>query len=210
MLSLLVVGMLVFVAGEVQGGRVLEGRGAADLIANAFFLSVNRTTGMSTVDMSALQDANVMLLLVLMYIGGSSTSTAGGIKIGAFMVSLVVIASALRGHGRAQVFAREIPQATVLRATAVALLGGAMLAAGVWLIEVTDDEPFLALVFEVMSALANVGWSQGITEQLSTAGSMVLVLMMFVGRLGPLIVALSIPDRPQDRYQYAYGTVRIG
>ena len=180
------------------------------MLANAFFLSVNRTTGMSTVDISALQDANIVLLLVLMFIGGSSTSVAGGIKMGTFMVSLVVVVSALRGRHRAQVFGREIPQATVLRATAVTLLGLLALAAGTWLIELTDDRPFLDLLFEVMSALANVGWSRGVTSELSTAGAVVLVALMFIGRLGSLIVALSIPDRPQERYRYSYGRVRIG
>ena len=210
MFALLAVGMLVFMLAEVQSGRELDGRNPVEVLANAFFLSVNRTTGMSTVDISALQDANIVLLLVLMFIGGSSTSVAGGIKMGTFMVSLVVVVSALRGRHRAQVFGREIPQATVLRATAVTLLGLLALAAGTWLIELTDDRPFLDLLFEVMSALANVGWSRGVTSELSTAGAVVLVALMFIGRLGSLIVALSIPDRPQERYRYSYGRVRIG
>ena len=210
MFSLLAVGMLVFMLAEVQSGRVLAGRNPLEVLANAFFLAVNRTTGMSTVDIGTLQDANVVLLLMLMFIGGASTSVAGGIKIGAFMVAVLVVASALRGRHRAQVFGREIPQATVLRATAVTLLGLLALAVGTWLIELTDDGPFLALLFEVMSALANVGWSQGVTSELSTAGSVVLIALMFIGRLGSLIVALSIPERPQERYRYSYGRVRIG
>lgn len=210
MFSLLAVGMLVFLLAEVQSGRVLEGRNPIELLANAFFLSVNRTTGMSTVDMGALQDANVVILMVLMFIGGSSTSVAGGIKMGTFMVSVVVVASGLRGRHRAQVFGREIPQATVLRSMTVILLGLLALAIGMWFIELTDDGPFLVLLFEVTSALANVGWSQGITGELSTAGAVVLTVLMFVGRLGSLVVALSIPDRPQERYRYSYGRVRIG
>ena len=61
-----------------------------------------------------------------------------------------------------------------------------------------------------MSALANVGWSMGLTRDLSEAGALLLVALMFIGRLGPLIVAFSIPDRPQERYRYSYGRVRIG
>ena len=210
MFALLGVGMLVFAIAEVQDGRVLDGRNPLEVLANAFFLSVNRTTGMATVDMGALQDANVVILLALMFIGGSSTSVAGGIKVGTFMVSVVVVASALRGRHRAQAFGREIPQATVLRATAVTLLGLVTLAAGMWLLELTDDSAFLPMLFEVMSALANVGWSMGITDDLSQGGAIVLIVLMFVGRLGSLVVALSIPDRPQERYRYSYGRVRIG
>ena len=210
MFSLLVVGMLLLMFAEVQSGRVLDGLNPIELLANAFFLSVNRTTGMSTVDIGALQDANVLILMVLMFIGGSSTSVAGGIKMGTFMVSVVVVAAALRGRHRAQVFGREIPQATVLRSMTVILLGLLALAVGMWLIELTDDGPFLVLLFEATSAIANVGWSQGITAELSTAGAVVLTVLMFVGRLGSLIIALSIPDRPQERYRYSYGRVRIG
>ena len=210
MFALLGIGMLALALSEVQEGRVFDGRGPLEVLANAFFLSVNRTTGMATVDMGALQDANVVLMLALMFIGGSSTSTAGGIKLGAFMVSIVVVVSALRGHHRTQVFNREIPQATVLRAMAITLLGFVTLAAGTWLLELTDDFAFLPMLFEVMSALANVGWSMGITGELSQGGAIVLIALMFLGRLGSLVVALSIPDQPQERYRYSYGRVRIG
>ena len=210
MFALLAVGMLVFIVAEAQSGRALTGLNAAERLANAFFLSVNRTTGMSTVDIGALQEANIVVLLALMFIGGASTSVAGGIKMGSFMVSVIVIASALRGRHRAQAFGREIPQAIVLRATAVTLLGFLALAIGVWLLALTDESPFLPLVFEVMSALANVGWSMGLTGDLSERGAFILTLLMFTGRLGSLIVALSIPDRPEERYRYSYGRVRIG
>ena len=163
MVGLLVVGMLVFMIGEVQQGRVLDGRGPGDLVANALFLSVNRTTGMSTVDMAQLQDASTAALLPLMFIGGASTSVAGGIKVGAFMVGIAVVWSSFRGRHQAELFSREIPHAVVLRATAVVLLAVTALTVGVVAIEIAEDGPFLALTFEVMSALANVGWSQGVT-----------------------------------------------
>jgi trk system potassium uptake protein len=210
MVGLLLVGMLVFL-GEVGSGRVLDGQGVPSAIANAFFLSVNRTTGMATVDMSLLQDSTTAALLVLMFIGGASTSTAGGIKMGAFMVSVVVVIASLRGNHRAQAFGREIPQVIVLRAIAITMVGFATHVVGTWLLELTEsDIEFLPLLFEAMSALANVGWSQGVTMQLSDAGAMILVALMFVGRLGPLLVALSVPDRPEDVVRYPEASVRIG
>jgi trk system potassium uptake protein TrkH len=208
--GLLILGILAFVIGEVQGGRSLDGLGAAETVVNGFFLSVNRTTGMSTVDMAGLQDLTTSILLPLMFIGGASTSVAGGIKIGAFMVSIAVVWSSLRGRHRAEAFGRVIPQAIVLRAIAVILLFFAMLMAGLWTLEITDDVPFLSLVFETTSALANVGWSHGVTPGLSTAGSLVLVVLMFAGRIGPLMIALTVPERPQERYRYAEEGVRIG
>ncbi len=210
MFGLLLVGAILFLAGEVQEGRVLDGMGPVDSIVNAFFLSVNRTTGMATVDMSAIRDSTSAALLVLMFIGGASTSVAGGIKIGAFMVSIVVVISAFRGRHRAEAFGREIPQVIVIRAVAVVMLGLFSLVVGTWALALTDSVPFLPLLFEVMSALANVGWSQGVTFGLSEGGAMILVVLMFMGRLGPLMIALSIPDRPSDRYRYLRSSVRIG
>lgn len=210
MVALLLAGMGLFLASETYGGHTLDGRSPEEMLANAFFLSVNRTTGMSTVDIGALQDVNTVSLLPMMFIGGASTSVAGGIKIGAFMVGIAVVWSSLRGRHQAELFSREIPHAVVLRATAVVLLAVATLTLGVIAIEIAEEGPLLPLVFEVMSALANVGWSQGITAGLSDAGALILVVLMFVGRLGSLMVALTVPDQPQARYHYSQEGVRIG
>ena len=210
MVGLLVGCMALFLAAEVQSGRVLDGRTPLEALVNSFFLSVNRTTGMSAVDMGALQDVTTVVLLPLMFIGGASTSTASGIKVGTFVVGLAVVVSSLRGRHQAELFGREIPHAVVLRAIAVVLLGLVALTVGVVAMMLAEDGPVLPLVFEVMSGLANVGWSQGVTATLSGAGAVILIVLMFVGRLAPLMVALTVPDRGQARYRYAAEGVRIG
>lgn len=210
MFGLLVLGVVLLLLEESASGRVLDGQSPAHAFVNSLFLSVNRTTGMSTVDLSLIDDSTTAALLLLMFIGGASTSTAGGIKMGAFMVTMVVVLSAVRGQHRASMFGRDIPQAILLRAVAVTILGFFTLGAGVWVLELTDDIAFLPLLFETMSALANVGWSQGVTPGVSQSGALVLTLLMFLGRLGPLYVALSIPDKPQTRYRFPEAGVRIG
>ena len=104
----------------------------------------------------------------------------------------------------------DAPPVIVLRAVTITILGLLAFVLGVWLLALTDSAPFLPLAFEVMSALANVGWSQGLTGGLTTAGAMILVALMFIGRLGALMVVLAIPDRPTERYRYPTGAVRIG
>ncbi|MCY3919299.1 MAG: hypothetical protein OXG38_05775, partial [Chloroflexi bacterium] len=210
MAGLLVGCMALFLAAEVQSGRVLDGRTPLEALVNSFFLSVNRTTGMSAVDMGALQDVTTVVLLPLMFIGGASTSTASGIKVGTFVVGLAVVVSSLRGRHQAELFGREIPHAVVLRAIAVVLLGIVALTVGVVAMMLAEDGPVLPLVFEAMSGLANVGWSQGVTATLSGAGTAILIVLMFVGRLAPLMVALTVPDRGQARYRYPAEGVRIG
>ncbi len=91
------------------------------------------------------------------------------------------------------------------------MVGFATHVAGTWLLALTEgDVEFLPLLFEAMSALANVGWSQGVTSQLTDGGAMILVVLMFFGRLGSLLVALSVPDRAEDIVRYPEAAVRIG
>ena len=209
--ALLVLALLLFALGEVQTGRVLDRAGVGDIIANGFFLSVNRTTGMTTVDMSAIRESTTIIVLALMFVGGASTSTASGIKIGTFMVVMIAALSSLKRRSRAEVFGREIPEPVILRAVAVVILGLMTLVLGAWIVSWTDqDAPFLPLLFEVTSALANVGWSQGLTASLSAGGAITLTALMFIGRLGPLMIALSVPERPEVRYRYPTEGVRIG
>jgi trk system potassium uptake protein TrkH len=210
MIAFLLIGIGVLLVGETGSGGILRGLSPLQALANAFFLSVNRTTGMSTVDLSLAADATSAALLVLMFIGGSSTSTAGGIKMGAFMVSLIVVVSTLRGRHRAEALGREIPTPIVQRAMTITIVGFVTHSLGTWALEVTDDTAFLPTLFEAMSAVANVGWSQNVTQGLSQAGALVLVALMFLGRLGPLLIALSLPDFASERLRYAQASVRIG
>jgi trk system potassium uptake protein TrkH len=211
MFGFLGAGIVLLLLAEAARDGVLSGLHPLHQAVNAFFLSVNaRTTGMSTVDLALLDDATAAALLLFMFVGGASTSTASGIKVGSFMVAMVALHSALRGRRTASAFGREIPEAIVLRAIAVTIVGFFTLGAGVWLVGVTDDLDFLTVLFEVTSAFGNVGWSQGATPQLSHAGALVIVGLMFFGRLAPMYIALSVPDRPITRYRYPRGSVRIG
>ena len=210
MLSLLLVGMMVFLTLETSDGRVLDSQNVLNTLVNSLFLSINRTTGMSTIDFALIEASTATILMLLMVIGGASTSTASGIKIGTFMVTLVVMFSAIRGRHRSSVFGRDLPQAIIVRAVAVTGFGLLTIGTGVFLIGLTEQVNFLALLFEVTSAAANVGWSQGITVDLSHRSTIVLVGLMFLGRLGPLYIALSIPDKPRTRYRFPEAGVRIG
>ena len=207
--GLLALGMVIFILAEWNG--VMGGQSVGSRLINGFFLAVNRTTGMSTMPMDQIGDGTTAGMLPLMLIGGASTSTASGIKIGSFMISVFAVLSALRGRGSVVAFGREVPAAVVIRAFAVVMMGLTTYAAGAAaLMAVESDLAPLAVAFDAMSALANVGWSHGVANAASEWGAYILMLLMFVGRLGPLLVALAIPDRPHDRYRYPAAPVRIG
>ena len=205
---LLLFGMVVFAVSELGDG-VLGDLGAGHVRDQAVSSLREPTTGMTTVDISQIGDATTALMLPLMFIGGASTSTAAVLRSGRHgrrgRVGLGH-PRPLTGHGlrsrtaRAHRAARDRDHGRRL----------GVLVAGVWALEISEDLPFLPLLFEVMSAVANVGWSQGVTPLLSTSGVYILVVLMFIGRLGPLMVALSVPDRPIERYRYPTESIRIG
>ena len=180
---------------------------------NALFESVSfRSGGMSTVPPGELTDSSLISAISLMFIGGSSGSTAGGIKVTTFAILLFTIISTVRGRPFTEAFGRRVSHETISRALSVALLGVALVFAGTLLMEITGaDADFLAVAFETVSAFGGVGSSTGITPTLSDSSLLILVLAMYVGRLGPLTLVLALLARARPvPYRPAVETIRIG
>lgn len=171
---------------------------------SALFLSVtSRTGGFRTVlaDEQSLSSATHYLLCLLMFIGGSPASAAGGLKTVTFAVLLMAIVAALRGRDRVQALGRTLPTAVVNHAFVVASLMFAMVFAVTWLLCYLDSHSLRQILFETISASGNVGLSTGITPNLTKIGRVLLVLCMFAGRVGPLTLAMVLagPSRPTDQ-----------
>jgi len=177
----------------------------------AFHSAVARTAGFNSLDTGALLEPTLFGLMALMFIGGASGSPAGGIKVNTFSVLLVAIVSTARGRPSAEAFGRRIQHETVYRALAVALLSIAFVFAVGFALSVTSRAPFIDLIFEAVSAFATVGLSTGITRELEAVPRMLLILAMFVGRLGPLTLVLSLASQRQPvSFRPAVESVRIG
>jgi len=210
--ALLVAGTLAFAATEWHGrlaGLPLGER----VLASMFQSTAARTAGFSTVGVGQLAPATLFLVMVLMFVGASPCSTAGGIKTSTVGVLGALVFSKLRGREEPCAFGRSIHPQSVARATTVALLAGLVVLAFTWLMLVADGGRFglREVMFEVVSAFGTVGLSTGITADLGTASRLMLVALMFIGRLGPLTVVLSVSrmDQP-DRVQYPSETLLIG
>jgi trk system potassium uptake protein TrkH len=147
-----------------------------------------------------------------MFIGGAAGSVAGGIKVVTFAIIVAAVVSSLRQRSQAEAFGREIPQPQLYRALAVAVLGVAFAALAVAVLTITDpDVPFLHLLFDAVSALGTTGASTGTTSDLSLAGKCVFMTAMFVGRLGPVTLALTLAPREEASvYRFARERVKIG
>jgi trk system potassium uptake protein TrkH len=209
---LLLTGTLALLFTERANAQTLGGLDAGPRLLSAFFHSASaRTAGFNAVDLAAVTDAGLLALLALMFIGGASGSTAGGIKLQTFSLLFFALLSTASGSQDVQAFRRRVPIAFVLRALAVVLLSLAVVFAVSFALSATEQAPFLHLVFEAFSAFATVGLSTGITPELSPAGRLIVTATMFVGRLGPLtlVVALAARER-RTSYRWAEEGVKIG
>ncbi len=209
---LLVGGALATAVLEWSNPETLGRLQPADRVINAVFHSVSlRSGGMDSVGVGGLLDESLVVGLALMFIGGASGSTAGGIKVNTLAVLLVATISAMRGDPSAQAFGRRMPHQVVYRSIAVMLIaiGGAF---GLALaIQLTGSHDFLKSTFEAVSALGAAGMTTGLTLALTPAAQLLLVAAMFVGRLGPLTLVLALAARSRPvAHRPAVEAVRIG
>lgn len=182
------------------------------VVAAYFHGTVPRTAGFNTLDLAQMNSESILLTMGLMFVGGSSGSTAGGIKITTFILLLLVVWTFLRQKEDITVLKRRIPHDLVFRALAISMMGVILVFISVILLEITEPElPLMNLVFEAVSAFGTVGLSLGVTPELTGWGKVIIMLMMFIGRLGPLTVAfaLSNPNR-KSLYRYAEEKIMIG
>jgi trk system potassium uptake protein len=206
------VGALALLFTERANPETLGGLPPGPRLLNAVFHgAAARTAGFSAVATDAVTDAGLLVLIGLMFVGGASGSTAGGIKLQTFSLLFFAILSAAAGNQDVQAFRRRVPTPYVLRALAVVLLALAVVFAVAFALSVTESAPFVAVAFEAFSAFATVGLSTGITPELSPAGRLIVAATMFVGRLGPLtlVVALAARER-RTAYRWAEEGVKIG
>ncbi|WP_203335548.1 TrkH family potassium uptake protein [Nocardioides limicola] len=195
---LLVGGTVFMAASEWRNQATLGGLDTPYKLMASFFHSVMpRTAGFNSLDVGAMNEGTWLGTIVLMFIGGGSAGTAGGIKVTTFVILLFVIIAEVRGQQQVNAFDRRIGERVQRQALTVALLSvAAVVAASLALLEMTDHT-FGRVLFEATSAFATVGLSTGITDDLPAAGHLLLVGLMFLGRLGPitLVSALALRER---------------
>jgi trk system potassium uptake protein TrkH len=209
---LLISGTAIFLATEYANAGTLGALPVSERVLNAFFMSVtSRTAGFNTVNVGDMTQYALFVTMILMFIGGASGSTAGGIKVGTFGLVFATMWSTIRGREHPGAFGREFMTSQVFRALAVVMLSIGLVAIVVFFLTVTEDFDFLPLLFESVSAFGTVGLSTGITPDLSLAGQLIIAAMMFAGRLGPLTLTLAlVKAQSATTYRYPKEIVRIG
>jgi trk system potassium uptake protein TrkH len=218
-LILILAGALFFLVVEYH--NVLRGMDFPGKILISVFQSVTaRTAGFNTVDFSLLSNATLFFFMILMFIGASPGSCGGGIKTTTAAVFFALLRSRLRGESDTMVMNRTIPKGTAARTVAVVISAGLVITVMVVLLLVTQlggtshvesRGMFLEYLFEAVSAFGTVGLSMGKTAGLNTVGRLVIIMLMFIGRLGPLTLAFSIRAREIPvQLKYSEEHVMIG
>ena len=208
--GLLVAGTAVIV--WLEWNNSLSGQGVGMKFAQAFFQSATcRTAGFNTMDLTLMNPATLFFMIVLMFIGGAPGSTAGGVKVTTVAIIWANLRSIGRGLNRTRLGKRELEAVHVQRAMLVLSAGMVLAAISLFVLLATEEKPFLETAFEVFSALGTVGLSLGMTSVLSPAGRVVITILMFVGRLGPLTLASSLTGASRDpRVRLPRGRILIG
>ncbi len=197
---LLVGGSLAVTAFEWRNPATMGGLDVPGKILAGFFGSTTaRTAGFNSIDYGQAHPTTLVVTDVLMFIGGGSASTTGGIKVVTFMILFYAIVAEARGDDTVDAFHRQISPSSLRQALAVALLGVALVVAGTLSLLAVTDFDLDQVLFEVTSAFGTVGLSTGITPQLPAVGHYVLIVLMFVGRTGPITLASALALRQRRR-----------
>ncbi len=210
---LILSGAALFLALEWNNPETIGPMPVWQKILNGFFQSVTlRTAGFASVDQGVLTDGSKGMSIVWMLIGGSSGSTAGGLKTVTFVVLLLFVWTRARGRNTVTVFKRTIPSEKVLDAMTIAAIMITLCFAGAVFISATSPLNFVDSLFETASALGTVGLTANATTSLSLIGKILIIIFMYFGRVGVLTISLGflMGDKAQDRFRYADTNLLIG
>ncbi|AFV01043.1 MULTISPECIES: TrkH family potassium uptake protein [unclassified Dehalobacter] len=210
---LIAIGAILFFLLEFNNPDTLGNLGYQGKILSSLFQSVTpRTAGFNTIDISALQDTTILLMIVFMFIGASPGSTGGGIKTTTFVAIMLSIFSIFRNKSQVTIHGRSIPKEVIQKAVAIMTLAIIWIILVTGLLSITEEADLITLLFETVSAFGTVGLSLGITSDLTLFGKILIILTMFVGRVGLLTIAFSIGkgNNPGNQAKYPESKIMIG
>ncbi len=218
--ALLAGGTLLLLALEWHNPRTLAALPFGEKLLAAWFQSVTtRTAGFNTLDIGAMTVPSLFVMMALMFIGASPGSTGGGVKTSTFSITLAALWATVRGADDTVLFRRRLAPELVAKAFFLSLIAFVVMNAVAWLLLITEGRDLLRTLFETTSAFGTVGLSMGeqgapvsLAAYFSPAGKLLVMLMMYIGRLGPLTLAIAVARRSaaQARIRYPEGKILVG
>jgi trk system potassium uptake protein len=207
-----IAGFLVILASEFNNPATIGNTELADKLWASYFQGVvTRTAGFNTIDIGQMTLSSQVFMMALMFIGASSGSTGGGIKVTTFAIILFALWTVLTNRDNVNIFKRRIPWELVNRSLSIVVTAIIFIFIVFFLLTYTEKAPMNEILFETISAFGTVGLSTGLTYDLSPVGKLLITLMMFIGRLGPLTMAFALlKTRKEAKVKYAEEKILIG
>lgn len=207
---LIILGTLIFLMLEFN--NTLRTENFWGKIIHAFFQAVTpRTAGFNTLEISKIGVPTALFISLLMWIGASPGSTGGGIKTTSFALVILKIYAMITGKDKVEIFRKQVSEESISRAFVSALLSAFLILTATFILTITEKTfELVDIFFEVVSAFGTVGLSRGITADLTIFGKLIIIMMMFIGRVGPLVFSFAIFGRIEKRkYEYQKENVLV-
>ncbi len=202
---LLLGGWILYFAFEYGNPLTIGSMSFGDKLMVSFFQSVTtRAAGFTTIPQKNLTNASIIISLPLMFIGGSPSGTAGGVKTVTMAVVLASVLSTLRSQKVVVLFGRTVSKQAVRRAISVIIISFVTMTASMVLLAVISDADFLTVIYEAAGAATTVGFSRGLTSQLDILGKLVIIVTMYFGRIGPISLAVAFRMKREDKNVITY------
>ncbi|WP_416229794.1 TrkH family potassium uptake protein [Salisediminibacterium halotolerans] len=177
----------------------------------AYFQAVTpRTAGFNTLDIGSMEPETLMFMLPLMFIGAGSASTGSGIKLTTFLIIVIAVIAYLKGKDEAVIYNRSVSNVIILRSLSIMIISITAVFLGIFSLSMTEEAPTMMIIFETFSAFGTVGLSMGLTDDLSTAGKYIVMILMFVGRVGPVTLAFALSRSEKAHIRYPKGDIFTG
>lgn len=212
----LVVSLILILSGTaaillLENGRLLNRLSVSEKLLTSLFHSISaRTAGFNTVDTASFSTAALFFLIMLMWIGASPGSTGGGVKTTTFALSVLNIVAIASGRNRVELLRKRVSDIAIIRAFSTIFLSFFYIAIALFLLLLTEEAGLESILFEVVSALSTVGLSTGITGKLTVVGKIIIIVTMFVGRVGLLAVVVALTrSRVEGKYEYTSENVLV-
>ena len=195
---LLISGTILVYLLEYKNPNTIGGMDGGYKLMGAFFQSTTlRTAGFATIDCAQLTVATKFIMCIYMFIGGSPAGTAGGVKTVTFAVIMITLKSLFKGDDNVNVFKRRIEIDFLKRSLCIFIFSLALVVVGLFCLTITEEQSFIDLCFEAFSGFATVGLTAGLTPSLSDVGKIVIIILMYIGRIGPITMMLSFMRKSQ-------------
>lgn len=198
-LFLVIAGSTAIFLLEYSNPATLGGMTLADKVTAAYFHGVvPRTAGFNSLDISSFTLGSQLITMLLMFIGGGSGGTAGGIKVTTFVLLIIAVWGLIKGNKDVNILKRRVPNELIFKAFSITTYSAGLIIFYVFVLALTESAPLNVLLFEIISAFGTVGLSMGLTPDLSETGKVLIALLMFMGRVGPITIAFALSVRSQN------------